>query len=163
MADRFGSDPTDDWPEQRQCELVLDLRDMSLNGIPLGAPPERMDEFGRPSNRRPFKHGTFLYDLNGVVIETGDERTIDYFGLPFVRRPHDEVGPCEVEIICPDGSRLAGRAGLKVDEILAKLPTPDSNETDESETLHELTLEGAKIELESSHDGELRRLNLMQL
>ncbi len=73
IFDLFRHDASEEWPEQREQPLALDLRELSLNGIPLGAPVTDLSQFGRPSNSKPFKSGHFHYERLGMVIELTNE------------------------------------------------------------------------------------------
>ncbi len=158
VFDRFRRDASEEWPKQKQQSLTLDLRVVSLNGIPLGAPSTDLSLFGRPSNSKPFSQGQFRYDLLGIVIELEDE-CVSYFGLPFCRRNADEVGPCNASIIFPGGTEISVSAETLVETLLPHLPAETGRDTDEDETVYTFTLDGSSLEIEVSSDGLVCRLN----
>ncbi len=161
IFDFFRSDPSSEWPEPRSRSLVLDLRERSLDNIPLGAPASRLESIGRPTNRLPFRDERFLYAELGIVVEISSDKLVDYFGMPVVRREHDDIGPCRLEVLFPTGSRVQLSGDSEADRLLAELPKPESSEVDDEETVHRLLLEKDVLEIECSpKSGRLYRVNL---
>lgn len=159
ILDRFRHDKSEEWPEQREQSLVLDLSESSLNGVRLGVAAEELARFGRPSNRKPFRHQRFLYDGLGVVIELQNDR-VHYFGCPIHRMDTDDVGPCEVSVIFPDRAEIPVIDGTEAELLLAHLPEPRETDVDDQETLYVFAVRENLLELEVAPNGRVRRLNL---
>ena len=101
----FFRDPTRDWPESRRVPLVYDLAGRELNGIPQGAPAERLRAFGRPSNRKPIRNGNFAYPRLGIEIGLVKPGRVDMVMCVFQAKvgdtdvdEHPEFRPCEIEL-----------------------------------------------------------------
>ncbi len=162
LFDRFRHDVSEHWPAQTKQPLTLDLRKLSLNGISLGAPASSLEQFGRPSNRLPFKDGRFLYERLGLVIEVESE-AVDYLGLVFIGvdgRDDEAIRDCTVELVASNGQQMTVRDGTRAEDVLVLLPPPVSTETEEEETVYYFDTGGARLELEGAPSGQLRRLNL---
>ena len=161
IFDFFKQDPASTWPEQQAQLLTLDLRKLSVNGISLGDPANSLSRLGRPSNRRPFAAERFIYSKSGFVAEI-ENHHVYYFGLPVRRRESDEVGPCELQIRFPGGSKQQVTAMTAVSDLLSKLPKPNEVDRDEDETVYFLSLYGKTLELECSPDDMVCRVNVFQ-
>jgi hypothetical protein len=161
IFDFLKADPSSTWPEQQVQPLTLDLRKLSVNGISLGDPANYLSLLGRPSNKRPFREEQFIYSKLGFVVEI-ENHQVSYFGLPVLRREYDEVGPCELQVKFPDGSRLLVNETTVVEELLSRLPKPNEVDRDEDETVYFLSLYGKTLELECSPDDKVRRINVFQ-
>jgi hypothetical protein len=161
IFDLFKPDPSSTWPEEQAQRVTLDLRKMSVNSVALGDPANSLSRLGRPSNRRPFGTGQFIYSKLGFVVEI-ENLHVYYFGLPVRRRESDEVGPCELQIRFPDGSRQLVTEAAAVEDLLSKLPKPDEIDRDEDETVYFLSLYGKTLELECSPDDKVCRVNVFQ-
>lgn len=159
IFDLFRHDQSEEWPEEREQSLVLDLREQSLNGIQIGAAGEMLEKFGRPSNAKPFKHRQFLYERMGIVIEL-EKDLVNYFGCPVQRMDTDDVGPCVVTVICPDGAQISIAENTEAESLLAHLPEPADTDVDDLETVYTFGVGQHQLELEVSPDGQIRRLNL---
>ena len=90
-----GSDPSSDWADLGKQHLLVSLAEPSINGIELGAPANNLSRLGRPSNKRPFKEKHFRFESLGITIEIKND-LVSYFGLPVVRDPIENIGPCEI-------------------------------------------------------------------
>jgi hypothetical protein len=141
--------------------VTLDLWKLSVNGIALGDPAGNLSRLGRPSNKRPFRTGQFIYSKLGFVVEI-ENRQVYYFGLPVLRREFDQVGPCELQVRFPDGSEQLVSGATAVEELLSRLPKPNDVDRDEEETVYFLSLYGKTIELECSPDDKVCRVNVFQ-
>ncbi len=159
IFDLFRHDQSEEWPEEREQPLVLDPGDQSLNGVQIGDAGEELARFGRPSNPKPFKHGRFLYDRMGVVIELEKDR-VHYFGCPVRRVDIDDVGPCVVSVVCPDGVQISVADGTMAETLLAHLPEPSETDVDDQETVYLFVFGEHQLELEFAPDRHVRRLNL---
>ena len=146
---------------QREQPLTLDLCDMSLNRLPLGAAGMELSKFGRPLNKKPFKERLFLYDRLGIIIELKDDR-VHYFGFPVRKLDTDPVGPCVVSVVFPDHAEILVTDNTTVDTLLPHLPSPTEVDADEEETDYLFTLQEDQLELEVSPEGHVCRLNLFR-
>ena len=102
IFDFLQADESEAWSPETEQTLLLDLKDFSLNRVSLGSPATELSRFGRPSNKKPFKNRRFLYKQSGFVVELEDG-LVNYFGFPVRKLDSDEVGPCEVSVVFPDG------------------------------------------------------------
>lgn len=153
------TDPSDAWPDERPCDVVFDLRTLTLNDVGFGAPADDLERFGRPSNPQPFKDEFFRYTQIGILIEAEDGK-VSSFGLPLVEDACAKVGPCRLRLIMPDGTTVAVDHTTDPGELLAYLPPPDIMDEDEHERWIEFDLGGHKLELEAGPgNGPLRRVN----
>lgn len=152
-------DPSEAWPDERSHDVVLDLRDLTLNDVVFGAPAVDLAQFGRPANPRPFKEEIFRFAQTGIVIEAEDGK-VSYFGLPLVEDTCAQVGPCRLVVIMPDGTAVPVDRTTDPLVLLTFLPPPDIVDEDENERWLEFDLGGHKLELEAAPSGgALRRVN----
>jgi hypothetical protein len=130
----FFRDPTHDWPESRPVPLVYDLARRELNGIPAGAPADRLRALGRPCNRKPSWIGIFAYPRLGIQVHLGGDRVqsvtcVFHAKLADTKiENHPDFWPCKIEL------RLPGGETVRI--------TPDTGREDVERRLGSLTLDG---------------------
>jgi hypothetical protein len=127
ILDYFRPDPTRDWPESRPVALVYDLVRRELNGIPAGAPFERLRPFGRPGNKKPLREQNFCYPRLGVEIGLISD-SVDAVACVFLPKPgdsniedHPEFRPCEIELRLAGGERVRLTADAVRDDVERQL------------------------------------------
>jgi len=155
----FGHDPSADWPDHATQPLRLNLADLSLNDLAIGTSSNELSAFGRPSNKRPFKEKRFIYHKLGIEIEI-ENGLVSYFAFPLVRMPNDFTGPCVLTLVFPDRSSSSVDGNTDVKVLLERLPVPLETHNDDEETIHFISIDGNTLELESSPDGLIRRINV---
>jgi hypothetical protein len=74
----FFKDQTSDWKECLRIPLSLNLYSNSLNNVVIGDSYEKLQTFGRPDNRKPFKSDNFIYYPLGLQIR-GENGKIGFF------------------------------------------------------------------------------------
>ena len=153
-----GSDPSSDWADLGKHCLLVSLAEPSINGIELGAPANDLSRLGRPSNKRPFKEKHFRFESLGITIEIKNG-LVSYFGLPVVRDPIENIGPCEFLMKLADGAEINVSDANSAASILKHLPTPSDTDSDQDETIYTIGINDYWVELEASPDGRLRRVN----
>jgi hypothetical protein len=152
-------DPSEEWADERPGDVVLDLRNLTLNEVGFGAPAAELAPFGRPANPRPFKEEIFRYERVGVVIEAEDGK-VSYFGLPVVADENAQVGPCRLILIMPCGTALPVDHTTDPMLLVTYLSQPDIMDEDANERWIEFDLGAHKLELEAApQGGALRRVN----
>lgn len=159
IFDFLQADESEAWSPESEQTLLLDLNDFSLNRVSLGSPAMELSRFGQPSNKKPFKNRRFLYKQSGFVVELEDG-LVNYFGFPVRKLDSDEVGPCEVFVIFPDGTEKRVNKQTTAETLLPHLPPPTDTDIDDQETVYTFALHEFQLELEVSPDGRVCRLNL---
>ena len=157
----FGNDPSTNWPEHVTKILSLNLADLSLNSLTIGTSAHELSAFGRPSNKRPFKEKRFTYHKLGIEIEIEND-LVSYFAFPLARQPNDFTGPCALTLVLPNGSRSSVDSNADVKDLLENLPAPMETHREKDETIYFISIEGNTLELETSTDGLIRRINVLQ-
>jgi len=93
------------------------------------------------------------------VVELQDV-LVNYFGFPVRKLDSDEVGPCEVSVVFPDGTEQRVDNQTTAETLLPHLPSPADTDIDDQETVYTFALHECQLELEVSPDGRVCRLNL---
>lgn len=159
IFDFLQPDESEAWSPETARSLLLDLWNLSLNRVALGAPGTELSQFGQPSNRKPFKNRSFHYKQSGFVVELKDS-LVHYFGFPIRKMQSDEVGPCEVSVVFPDGAEIRVTDQTITETLLPHLPSPTDTDIDEEETVYTFEINEHQLELEVSPEGHVCRLNL---
>lgn len=72
--DFFFNDRSAEWKECFRIPLSLNLYTESVNDIAIGDSYEKLQSFGRPANRKPFKQNLFIYYPLGLEVSGTDGR-----------------------------------------------------------------------------------------
>lgn len=86
--DFIFSDQTKDWNECFRVPLALNLYSQTVNNVAIGDVYEKLQIFGRPNNRQPFKKNRFTYYILGMQV-SGENNKIESFD--FVIRPNSTI------------------------------------------------------------------------
>jgi hypothetical protein len=151
--------PTDFWPPAMRFDPVLDLRDFSLCGIPLGAAVEQLQHLGKPDNASPLKKGRFVYCHSGTTVEI-EEGKVAYFAACLEYDASEGVGATSVTVINCKGERGRFWSPASRAQVQKLLGDPTSTDTDETAIADFHRYKGHVLEVESSPDGIVRRVNL---
>jgi len=159
--DDNAPDISDEWPERGKQMLVLDLNRMSLNSVLMRDLPERLYEFGRPSNRQPFKNECFQYDKTGCLVEIYDG-TVGYFAVCIQQDEYTPFGPAYLEVICPSGPRFTVTETTVQAEIHEWIGLPYVSDVDDKEIVDFFGLGEYTLEVEYWLDKTVKRINLYE-
>lgn len=109
----FFNDQTSKWKECFRIPLSLNLYSNSLNNVVIGDSFEKLQVFGRPDNRNPFKKNHFVYYPLGMDAR-GERGKINSFY--FTLRVDEEMieidenekkyFPAELSIVSKKGGQL---------------------------------------------------------
>ncbi len=139
---------------------MLDLQDLSLNGIRLGQPADVLSDFGRPSNKRPFRARRFIYGEIGHIAETDAEGQIDFFAVAVDTDPVESIGPTRLDVVRPSGGRASIAQETSLDELHAMLGPPAKTDEDGDEVVVFYDIKGYYLEVECSPAQKVARVNL---
>lgn len=162
----FRPDPTRDWPECRPVPLVYDLPRRALNGIPQGAPADRLRSLGRPSNHKPIWNRSFVYPRLGIEIGLAKLERVDVVMCVFQAKlgeadvdQHPEFRPCGIELRRSAGEPVRVTADTDSDEI-ERLLGPLGLEEMSYGSRGSISLDGVWLGFEFGFDRRLRILDI---
>lgn len=153
------TDPSESWPVQRIFIPALDLRDFSLNSVPLGGPVEALQGFGKPDNPRPLNEGRFVYAHSGVYVETVLGK-VGYVAIALEDDPLDNLKGTSAKLVRPDGGAMELSSATHVDALRDFLGIEPETDIDDVEILDVYEIGPNVLEVEARLDGGLKRVNL---
>ena len=111
--DFLFNDQTAGWSECFRVPLSLNLYSASVNSVAIGDSYEKLRNFGRPNNRKPFKKNHFIYYPLGLGISGADGKIHSF---DFIFRTGEEAlslnknevkyVSCELSIVNKNGGQL---------------------------------------------------------
>lgn len=159
-------DPTRDWPESRPVPLVYDLARRELNGIPRGAPADRLRALGRPGNRKPSWIGIFAYPRLGIEVHLGAGR-VQSVSCVFqaklgdtVVEDHPDFRPCAIELRTGGGERVRVTADTTREDVERQLGSLTLDQGDPAVPILRITVNGEDLGFEFDSHGRLRILDI---
>ncbi|HEX8271610.1 MAG TPA: hypothetical protein VF615_03095 [Longimicrobiaceae bacterium] len=166
ILDYFRRDPTHDWPECRPVPLVYDLARRELNGIPEGAPVERLRALGRPGNRKPSWIGIFAYPRLGIQVHLGADH-VRSVACVFQANAanteiegHPDFRPCAIELRTGGGERVRVTADTRRDEIERRFGPLALDAPEPALPILRADVDGVWLDFEFGSDGRLRILDI---
>ncbi|MET0397003.1 MAG: hypothetical protein ABW277_09295 [Longimicrobiaceae bacterium] len=166
ILEYFRRDPTHGWQERVPVPLVYDLARRELNGIPLGAPVERLRQLGRPGNRRPTWIGIFGFPRLGIQVHLHMDRVASVSCVFRAKLgdtevdEHPDFRPCEIELLLGSGERVRISPRTRRDEIERRFGplTPDRSEP--AFAVLGVVVDGVPLTFELDSDDRLRILDI---
>ncbi len=162
----FFRDPTRDWPECRPVPLVYDLARRELNGIPRGAPADRLRALGKPGNRRPSRIGIFAYPRLGIQVHLGVGR-VQSVSCVFQAKladtemeDHPDFRPCAIELRTGAGERVRVTAGTSRDDVERQFGPLTLDRWDPDHPILRITVDGVDLGFEFDSRGRLSILDI---
>lgn len=166
ILEYFRRDPTHDWPERVPVPLVYDLARRELNGIPTGAPADRLRQLGRPGNRRPSWIGIFGYPRLGIQVHlhVGGVQSVTCVFRAKVGDTevdeHPEFRPCEIELLLGSGERVRITPRTTRDEIERRLGPLTRDRSEPAFAVLSIVVDGVPLTFEIGSDDRLRILDI---
>jgi len=147
------NDQSSEWKECVKVPLSLNLYNKSVNNAAIGDAYEKLQTFGRPNNRRPFKTNQFNYFLLGMDVRGADGKINSFH---FTVRRNEELFdegvneehyiPCELSVINKNGGHLLINPHTSPADIERFLGVP--TEKDEDVDFLSLIYESGEIALD---------------
>lgn len=166
ILEYFRRDPTHDWPERVPVPLVYDLARRELNGIPAGAPADRLRAFGRPGNRRPSRIGIFGYPRLGMQVHLGAGGVMSV-SCVFQAKVgdtkidgHPDFRPCEIELLLGSGERIRITPRATRDDVERRFGRLTVDPSDPAVPVQHVTVDGVPLTFEFDSGGRLRILDI---
>ncbi len=166
ILEYFRRDPTHAWPEVRPVPLVYDLARRELNGIPLGAPTDRLRQLGRPGNRRPSWIGIFGFPRLGIQVHLGVGR-VRSVSCVFQAKladtevaDHPDFWPCKIELRSGGGERVPITADTGREEIERRLGPLTRDRSEPAFSVLGVEVDGVWLSFELGSDDRLRILDI---
>jgi hypothetical protein len=166
IVDYFRRDPTRDWPESRPVPLVYDLARRELNGIPRGAPADRLRAFGRPGNRRPSWIGIFAYPRLGIQVHLGVGLVQSVTCVFQAKLAYTEIEdrpdfrPCSIELRTGGGERVHVTPDTSREEVERRFGPLILDQSDPVVPILRITVDGVDLGFEFDSAGRLRILDI---
>lgn len=166
ILDYFRRDPTHDWPECGPVPLVYDLARRELNGIPEGAPAERLRALGRPGNRKPSWIGIFAYPRLGIQVDLGAGRVRSVSCVFHSEASgteidgHPDFRPCAIELRTGGGERVRITSATGRDEVERRFGPLALDASDPAFPILRVAVDGVSLGFEFGSDGRLRILDI---
>lgn len=162
----FLPDPTRDWPESRPVPLVYDLARRELNGIPRGAPADRLRALGKPGNRKPSWIGIFAYPRLGIQVHLGAGR-VQSVTCVFQAKladteieDHPDFRPCAIELRTGGGERVRVTADTTRVDVERQLGPLTLDPSEPTFPILRITVGGVDLGFEFDPHGRLRILDI---
>jgi hypothetical protein len=162
----FRRDPTHDWQERVPVPLVYDLARRELNGIPVGAPAERLRQLGRPGNRKPSWIGIFGFPRLGIQVHIGAGRVMSVSCVFQAKAADTEIAdhpdfrPCKIELRTAGGERVPITADTGQEEIERRFGPQKLDPSDPTLPVLNVEVDGVWLAFEFGSDGRLRILDV---
>ncbi|HEU0077642.1 MAG TPA: hypothetical protein VFQ76_08345 [Longimicrobiaceae bacterium] len=163
----YFRDPTRDWPAGGPVPVVYDLARRELNGIPVGAPADRLRPLGRPGNRKPSWIGIFGFPRLGIQVHLLQGRVRSVSCVFRSRKlgdteieDHPEFRPCEIELLRGSGERVRITAGTTQEEVERRLGPLTRDRSEPAYPVLGITVDGVPLTFELDSDGRLHILDI---
>jgi hypothetical protein len=166
IFDHFRPDPTHDWPEARPVPLDYDLARRELNGIPAGAPVDRLRALGRPGNRKPSWIGIFAYPRLGIRVHLG-AGCVQSVTCVFQAKladteieDHPDFRPCAIELRTGGGERVRIDPNTRREEVDRRFGPLVLDQSDPAVPILCIAVNGVDLGFEFDSDKRLRILDI---
>lgn len=166
ILEYFRRDPTHDWQERVPVPLVYDLARRELNGIPAGAPADRLQAFGRPGNRRPSRIGIFGYPRLGIQVHLGAGRVMSVSCVFRAKvgdtkiDDHPDFRPCKIELRTAGGERIPITADTGQEEIERRFGPLTLDRSEPAVAVLSVVVDGVPLTFELDSSDRLRILDI---
>ncbi|HLM59978.1 MAG TPA: hypothetical protein VK308_04190 [Pyrinomonadaceae bacterium] len=135
-------DQTADWNECFRVPLSINLYTESVNNVAIGDSYEKLRNFGRPNNRKPFKKNHFIYYPLGMEI-SGTDGKIHSFDFIFrsseemleLNEDESKYVSCELSIINKNGGHLSVNKNTSRADVERFFGTPTEKDDEDEDYL----------------------------
>jgi hypothetical protein len=159
LIDLFTKDPSAGWPECRRQPLSLYLPYETLNNVAIGDAYQKLNVFGRPDNRRPFKYNRFIYYPLGLIVE-GEDGKVEYFEFIMLDEYEKKHSPCVVTVTGGSGGQIEISQQTRLNDVERVFGKVEDKEEDEEEIICRYKQGKLLLEFECSAEGLVRRLHV---
>ncbi|RCS52700.1 hypothetical protein DTL42_07635 [Bremerella cremea] len=149
--------PTNDWQRSSHLKLTASLDIPEFNGIPLGAPFERVSFLGRDDA---FEFGAHCYHDLGVSVERSSDNKISGFWIVYVGEDYDKFQTYQGELTW-QGEPLDVNK-LNQDNLSDVLGPRYWLDTDEDESIAFYEFPTYEIQVELTLSGKIKRFGICQ-
>jgi hypothetical protein len=140
--DFFFKDETAEWKETFRVPLALSLYTESVNNVAIGDSFEKLQTFGRPDNRQPFKKNRFVYYSLGMQVmgENGKIQSFDFIirtNKSIIEHNKDEANyaSAEITITTKNGGYLLVNKQTSPADVERALGTPIEKDDEDEDYL----------------------------
>ena len=159
LIDLFTKDPSAEWPKCRRQPLALYLPYQALNNIAIGDAYQKLNVFGRPNNRHPFKYNRFIYYPLGLIVE-GENGRVEYFEFIMLDEYEKKHSPCVVTVTGGSGGQIEISQQTRLNDVERVLGKEEEKDEDEDEIICRYKQGKLLLEFECSAEGLVRRLHV---
>jgi hypothetical protein len=140
--DFLFNDQSADWNECFRVPLSLILYSKSVNSVAIGDSYEKLRNFGRPNNRKPFKKNHFIYYPLGMEISGADGKIHSFDFIFHTREEMIELDEeqaryvsCELSIINKNGGHLSVNKNISRADIECFFGAPTEKDDEDEDYL----------------------------
>lgn len=147
LLNLFAKDPTAGCVERKQSGLSVSVAAKSLNNIAFGDDYQKLSDFGRPDNTRPYKKGRVEYHSLGLIAEFESDK-VDYFAFVINDESEKKFEPSRVTVVTQSGSTVELTKQTSVADIKRMFGEPQEVEKYDGKQILAYKQNGLRLEFE---------------
>jgi hypothetical protein len=148
-----------EWPAIEPVPLRFDAAARALNGLPLGAPLERIAQFGRPDEPKDARrYGLYNYGALGMTVGAEGGR-VAWFKFYF-EAPDESFRPCTLQLLVPRGGVLEMTSTTTQRDVESALGRPEARTARADQRAIGFRFAESWLEVTFSPDGQLLVLDV---